>query len=245
MTTREDRALEPPGWVSTVFRCLLPCDGMRDAILGDLHEEFTRDVTGIGLDRARIRYRNRALGIFAHAVWDSVRWRTWASNHEARESGYDSDGAGAPVRPPRGTHGRRSIARRTGLAGGYLGVGIAVFAILGVGVVVNTSVFAAVDGVPASDDVPAEVRAALTLAPERAPAEAETTRTAAVAAAVVREETAGLPLPALFTLVALGAVGVVVMIGCAALAAIVLCRAPAWGRLRAARGPWPVSPPVA
>jgi hypothetical protein len=52
--------LEPPRWTQALLCSTLPCDSIRDAILGDLHEEFLHDVAEVGVRRARVRHVSRA-----------------------------------------------------------------------------------------------------------------------------------------------------------------------------------------
>jgi hypothetical protein len=58
-----------------VLRASLPADSMRDAIVGDLHQELVRDTVQVGEALARTRYRQRVAGIVAYVVLDIARWR--------------------------------------------------------------------------------------------------------------------------------------------------------------------------
>lgn len=60
MTRASHSLLEPPRWTQALLRFALPSDSMRDAILGDLHEEFTHDLAEAGARRARLRHVSRA-----------------------------------------------------------------------------------------------------------------------------------------------------------------------------------------
>ena len=53
MTHASHSLLEPPRWTHAVLRFALSCDAMRDAILGDLHEEFLHDLAEVGVRRTR------------------------------------------------------------------------------------------------------------------------------------------------------------------------------------------------
>lgn len=246
MTGTLDPRAEPPRWTAVLFRAIVPCRQMRNAILGDLHEELVRDCDLHGPEHAAVRYRNRALGILVHAAWDSVRWRTWTGTSEDPRAGRGRGGpgrveAGSPEASP-----RRGRARRMGAAGGYVGVGIAAFVILGVGVVVNTSVFAAVDPAPALVDATPAVREALTLAPARVrPSRAKPTDAPEAATRPAPDGTSRAGVRAPLVLMAIGAGGLLLMIACATGAALVLCRAPGWGRRRSAAPIRPLEPPAA
>ena len=140
-------SIDPPVWIRALLRVVLPCEAMRETIFGDLHEEYVRDVRRVGPEAARRRYRDGTLGILAHATWDSFRWRTWTSSTETPSGvpGMDEHPArrAAPVpsdRTRRVVHGSRRF-------GAYAGLAVGAFAVLVLGIVVNTLVFAAVEGV--------------------------------------------------------------------------------------------------
>lgn len=197
--------MAPPAWTRLFLRIVLPCDGMREAIFGDLHEEFVRDLDQLGPRLARRRYRDRVVGILAHAVWDSFRWRTWASTSAGAESAAVSSrarGAQAGDAPS----GLRLGLARMRQVGGLAAVTVAALGFLVLGIYVNTSVFSAVEGSP----------------------------TGAGAAGALA---GGLPDP--LTLIAIGVGGVILMVGCSAIAAFVICLAPRW---RGTRIPTPRDP---
>lgn len=139
------RSIDPPPWLRLLLRVVLPCEAMREAIFGDLHEEYVRDVARMGPEAARRRYRDGTLGILAHATWDSFRWRTWTSSAAIPKAPTGTGGEVAPNAAPgerahRVVHGSRRV-------GTYAGLAIGAFAVLAIGIVVNTLVFAAVEGV--------------------------------------------------------------------------------------------------
>ena len=72
MTRAAHSSLEPPRWTHALLRFALPCDSLRDAILGDLHEEFTHDLAEGGVRRARLRHVSRTTGIAARALCVAV-----------------------------------------------------------------------------------------------------------------------------------------------------------------------------
>ena len=87
--------LQPPRWARAFVLFALPCDPIRDAILGDLHEEFVDDATERGAPLARARYVRRSAGIVIRAVADAMIWREWVS------TGPAAPVAAAPVKMPR------------------------------------------------------------------------------------------------------------------------------------------------
>lgn len=128
MTEFAEGLLEPPRWARAFVLLALPCDPIRDAILGDLHEEFLDDAAGHGVRSARARYVRRTAGIGARALMDAVMWREWVSGDEVV----------APSRVP-ATH----RARGRGAAGSFAGfVVLALFVLTGAAVV-NTLLFSA------------------------------------------------------------------------------------------------------
>jgi hypothetical protein len=118
---------------------------MREAIFGDLHEEFVRDVAQLGVESARSRYRKRVLEIVAHAVWDTFRWRTWAST-QASDLMFGQRGRQQHELEETRVRETARERRRIGQAIGFTLLG---FVVLVIGIVVNTSVFAIV-GEPAT-----------------------------------------------------------------------------------------------
>jgi hypothetical protein len=175
--------LTPPSRARAVVHAVLPDDPMRDAIVGDLHEEFVREAECVGPDEARARYRRRAAGVVAHAAVDVLRGRRWASATPPAEP------SPAPGRTPAGR------ARRAGRA--ELGVGALALGVLLVGIVVNTMLFAGFRQAPPAGG--------------------------AAMSAAVRVAAAALGL------------------GCAAVAAVVLCAGPRWLRRRLHRRARPLA----
>jgi hypothetical protein len=122
----------PPRWPLAALRAALPRDAVGDAIVGDLHEEFVHDAAHLGASRARTLYWQRAASVVARATFDELRLRSWASD--------------APtVEAPRAAAVPNVSRVRMGAG---LGVGALAFAVLGVGIVANTVLFAAVRGTP-------------------------------------------------------------------------------------------------
>lgn len=199
MTDPHDPSRQPHLWSRRLLRHVLPCEAIRDSIFGDLHEEFVRDRERLGPKRARAYHRDRVLEILLYAVWDTLRLRTWttvpargtASTDRGRagDASYDAD-AEEPGRWP-------GLARPARL-GGMVGLAVLGLAVLVVGIVVNTSLFAAVNS--ASTPVPE-----------------------ASLAAMSEGGLAGSPL-----VTALGIGSVALMLACAIGAALVMCRAPGW-----------------
>jgi hypothetical protein len=165
----------PPRWSERLLRASLPADSMRDAIVGDLHQELVRDTVQVGEALARIRYRQRVAGIVAYVVLDIARWRAWGSTPIPV-----AGAAAATSRTP-------AVHRRGRFGRGDLGVFVAAFGLLGAGIVVNTLLF--------------------------------------------RASRHGQPADAS----ALGFAALVLALGCAAGAAVLLCVGPRWLRRRACR----------
>ena len=129
--------LEPPRWTHAVLRFALPCDSTRDAILGDLHEEFTHDLAEVGVGRARLRHVSRTTGIAARAVFDSAMCRGWVSGEPAERGTVSSPvNAAAGDSPPVVLRRTRAVVRAAGFPL------LALFVVV-VGVVVNTMMFSA------------------------------------------------------------------------------------------------------
>ena len=140
MTRAFDSLLEPPRWTHAVLRFALSCDSMRDAIVGDLHEEFTHDLAEVGERRARLRHLSRTTGIAARALVDSAICRSWVSTDPAGEAGRGVVSSAANITavgaPP-------VVLRRTrALVGAATFPLLALFVVV-VGVVVNTMMFSA------------------------------------------------------------------------------------------------------
>ena len=119
--------LQPPRWARAFLLFALPCDPIRDAILGDLHEEFLDDAEERGVRLARARYVRRTAGIVAHALSDAMIWREWVSTGPVA----------APQQPP------AKIPARSGAAGAFAGFVVVALVVLAMGVVVNTILFSA------------------------------------------------------------------------------------------------------
>lgn len=125
-------SVTPPRWAQHFLRAWLPSDSMRDAIVGDLHEELVRDVASVGAPAARTRYRLRVAGIVAYAIVDTLRMRAWGST--------PSDVRRAPVRvsTPAAAAAPRVRVRRFDFW-----ILVSAFGVLGVGIVGNTLLFSA------------------------------------------------------------------------------------------------------
>ena len=130
----------PPRWTRTLVEYVLPSDPMRDAILGDLHEEFMHDVRDLDVRRACARHVRRAAGIVTRALLDAAVCRNWASTaaaagHEPGHQRVHKVDEVPAVRHP----GPRSSR---GLAGDAAFAVLALIVVV-VGVVVNTMLFSA------------------------------------------------------------------------------------------------------
>ena len=123
--------LQPPRWARALLLLALPCDPIRDAILGDLHEEFLDDAVERGAPSARARYARRAAGIVVRALSDAMIWREWVSTGPVAEPQLVT----ASARP--------ATQRPASAAGGFAGFVIVALIVLGVAVVVNTILFSA------------------------------------------------------------------------------------------------------
>jgi hypothetical protein len=132
--TRVIRSVEPPRWAQAIVCFVLPCDPMRDAILGDLHEELVRDAHEAGVRRARTRYVRSVAEIVTHALSDTLRWRSWVS------TSAPVDGRGPmPMTKER--------ARAPGV-GVHAGLALIAVGVLIAGIIVNNVVFTAVTRTP-------------------------------------------------------------------------------------------------
>jgi hypothetical protein len=118
----------------------LPCDPMRDAILGDLHEEFVRDVGEVGPRRARMRHVSRAAGIMTHALSDSAIRRSWVSREPAAGTMRDAASAAAQLQDVAVS---RAVAGHVRGIAAYAGFAALALSVLVVGIVVNTMLFSA------------------------------------------------------------------------------------------------------
>lgn len=123
--------LQPPRWARALLRLALPCDPIRDAILGDLHEEFLDDAAERGAQSARARYARRTAGIVIRALFDAMLWREWVSTGPVPETQL------VTASSPRAAH------RHASPAGGFAGFVIVALVVLGVAVVANTILFSA------------------------------------------------------------------------------------------------------
>lgn len=159
MSPRSVRAA-PPRWTSAALRAVLPCAALREAIFGDLHEEFVRESAEIGLERARARYRDRVIGIAAHALWDTFRWRPWASTPPSTGAADRGTVPSDRSRRREWEESLRAAVVRSRAIGRAIGFSVLGLAVLTIGIVVNTSAFAAVEGVSATG-VPAAAASSL------------------------------------------------------------------------------------
>jgi len=140
MTYTPDSLLEPPRWTHAVLRFALPCDSMRDAILGDLHEEFTHDVAEVGVRRARLRHVSRTTGIAGRALFDSAICRSWVSTDPAGEGGRAAAAGTANAR----VSGAALVGfRRVRTLLAAAGFPLLALLVVVVGVVANTMMFSA------------------------------------------------------------------------------------------------------
>ena len=137
MTDIAETLPQPPRWARALVLLALPCDPIRDAILGDLHEEFLDDAIERGNRSARARYARRSAGIVVRALSDAMIWREWVSTGPVAEQQLVSERS-------RGDAQRlTSSAARLSAAGGFAGfVGVALI-VLAVAVVANTILFSA------------------------------------------------------------------------------------------------------
>lgn len=125
----------PPRWPRAALYIVLPSDPMRDAIVGDLHEEFLKDTAQAGLQSARARYAGRAAGIVMHAAVDFLRLRSWVSTSPAP----------APARAAAAVPTVALLAHARGITADALFVVLAL-AVLVAGIAINTIMFSAVRG---------------------------------------------------------------------------------------------------
>ena len=123
-------SLQPPRWARALIQLALPCDPMRDAILGDLHEEFLDDADEGGARSARLRYVQRTAGIVVRALSDAMIMREWVSTGPAA----------APQLVAESSH---RTQHRASSAGGFAGFVMVALLVLGVAVVANTMLFSA------------------------------------------------------------------------------------------------------
>jgi hypothetical protein len=114
---------------------------MRDAIFGDLHEEFVRDAIQLGVRRARTRYVGRAGGIIAYALADTLRWRSWVSTAPSIEPSRTT----SRTRAADAAHARPMLARAIGV-GRHAGLAVVAIGVLSAGILLNTALFSAMKG---------------------------------------------------------------------------------------------------
>ena len=139
MTHASHSLLEPPRWTHAVLRFALSCDAMRDAILGDLHEEFLHDLAEVGVRRAHIRHASRTTAIAARALFDSAICRSWVSTEPMGEAGR-----GTVSGPANAAGGSPSVVlQRTRTIVGAASFPLLALVVVVVGVVVNTMMFSA------------------------------------------------------------------------------------------------------
>jgi len=119
--------LQPPRWARALLLFTLPCDPIRDAILGDLHEEFLDDATERGKHVAVARYVRRTAGIVMRALVDALLWREWVST-----------GAPAAAAPT-----VVKTTARGGAVGSFAGFVVIALIVLGAAIVANTILFSA------------------------------------------------------------------------------------------------------
>lgn len=104
---------------------------MRDAILGDLHEEFLDDAMRHGTRAARARYVQRTAGVVIRALSDAMIWREWVSTAPVAGAQLVAESS------------RPASHHRAGSAGGFAGFVIVALVVLVLAVVVNTMLFSA------------------------------------------------------------------------------------------------------
>ena len=132
----------PPHWAQGLLRAAIPCDPMRDAIIGDLHEEFVREAAAVGLRTARARYWRRAVGIVLRAAWDSLCWRTWESTLGPESRCPQT--AASPLTP--GVGSADGVLGRWRLIGGAVVMGALTLGLLTLAIAFSTTLFVAAHG---------------------------------------------------------------------------------------------------
>jgi len=141
MTPTPAHVPHPPRWLDAPLRVALPSDALREAILGDLHEEFQLDVQTLGERTARLRHLSRAVGIVLHALTDAAIRRAWAEGDSSADAAQGSSPPWAPASTsasvaPAGAGRWRAAAQ----VGGCTALALLV---LVVGIVANTMLFSA------------------------------------------------------------------------------------------------------
>ena len=142
MTHASNPLLEPPRWTQALLLHALPDESLRDAILGDLHEEFLHDVADVGVRRARVRHVSRATGIAARAVFDSAVCQSWVSTEPAAEV---RPAAVSGAAHPAFGDSLLVVLRRVRAIFGATSFSILALFVVVVGVVVNTMLFSAAE----------------------------------------------------------------------------------------------------
>ncbi len=141
MSQPSDVRARPPQWAIALLERTLPRDPLRDAILGDLHEEFVDDVLRVGDALARMRCTRRALGIAAYASFDRLLCRSWVSEDSPSPRLGDASAtasAKAPVAAAARAAALQGVAR-------YAIIALLGFVVLLVGIVGNTMLFSAIE----------------------------------------------------------------------------------------------------
>ena len=131
MTDVEEAFLQPPRLARAFLVFALPSDPIRDAILGDLHEEFLDDASTRGVQSARVRYARRTVSILVRAVCDAVICREWVSTGPAAAPQLVTETSRGGPQP------------RARAASGFAGFVVVALIVLVLGVVVNTILFSA------------------------------------------------------------------------------------------------------
>ena len=144
--TGDFAAAEPPQWSRAMLRIVLPCDPMRDAIFGDLREDFVHETAELGIRRARARYHRRAAGIAAYALFDALRWREWAADEESRAS-EDAEAEVVPLRVSP-TRIAPATAGRLWLVWSHAALLLLSIAVLLAGIAADMTMFKAMQRVP-------------------------------------------------------------------------------------------------
>jgi len=126
-----ESAFRPPRWAAGLLLLALPCDPMREAILGDLHEEFLDDIAERGGRSARARYVQRTASIVVRALTDAMIRRQWVSTGPVATQQLAAEGS------------RSNAQRRASAAGGFAVLVVVALIVLALAVVVNTILFSA------------------------------------------------------------------------------------------------------
>jgi hypothetical protein len=132
-----ESSFQPPRWARVLVLLALPCDPMRDAILGDLHEEFLDDVVEHSTRSARARYVRRTAGIVVRALSDAMIQREWVSTGPVASPQRITEISRREAQP------RANASTRVSAAGGFAAFVVVALIVLAVAVVVNTILFSA------------------------------------------------------------------------------------------------------